>query len=417
MKKNNILYYSFLIIILTTIACNTCINSNGNFLNSDNNANISVNDSVVTNGINLMAFNLFKNLSHADANLFFSPYSVASSFALIYPGSKGLTKDEIQQYFHFYADAKDNSKLFCALNQIIAKTPDRFGEVNIANALWVQKGYKINSPYLDQVKNYFNSELYMQDFIHVPQESCDAINKWGSDKSNHKIEKIISTSDLSETTRLILTNSIYFNRKWMNEFDKNATQNAVFYNTDKIESTVKMMHMTSYFNYAEDSLLQALEIPYIDDYSMIVLLPKSIQNGFKDIDFNYPNYLKWTTSMSKKEVILSIPKFKLENSLQLSEVLRTNGLITSFTPVADFKGISNENIFIDKCYQNSYITIDEEKTEAVAVGVTFTTAMSAINENPPIVFNMDHPFVFMIFSKKSNTILFLGKVCLIKNES
>lgn len=411
MKKNNLLYYSFLFIIQTTVACNPCLNPNDNVLNSDKNAKLSVNDSMVTNGINLMAFKLFENLNHQDENLFFSPYSIASSFALIYPGSKGETKDEIQRFFQFNTDTEENSKLFYNLNQQIAKKADRLGEVSIANALWVQSGFKINSPFLEQTNNYFNSELYLQDFIRSPQESCDSINKWVSDKTNHKIENIINASDISETTRLILTNSIYFNRKWMNEFDKNATQSAVFYNADKIESTVRMMHMTSYFNYAEDSLLQALEVPYIDDYSMIVLLPKSYQDGFNNIKFNYLNYLKWVASLSQKEVVLSMPKFKLENKIQLSDVLVKNGLTTSFTPNADFQGISYENTFIDKCYQYSYIAIDEEKTEAVSVGITAVdAASSAISENPPVVFNMDHPFVFMILSKKSNTILFIGKV-------
>lgn len=415
MKNNNLLYYSFLFIIQTTVACNTCMNSNDNFSNSDKNAIVSVSDSMVTNGINLMAFNLFKHLNYSDENLFFSPYCVASSFALIYPGSKGETKDEIQRFFQFNTDPEENSKVFYTLNNAITQLPDKAGEVNVANALWIQDGYKIEPLFEQQSEKYFNSELYSLDFTDKPEKSCNAINEWVYEKTNHKIDNIITESDITDLTRLVLTNSIYFNRKWKDEFDKNATQDAVFYNSDQTQSTVKMMNKSTEFKYGEDSLLQILEIPYVGDYSMMVFLPKPSTNGFHDVDFNYQNYLKWTSSMTPSEVILSMPKFKLENRLQFSDVLKTNGLSAAFTPKANFKGIFNFDSYIDKCYQYSYIAVDEEKTEAVAVGLEITTVTSAINENPPVIFNIDHPFVFFILSKKNNTILFLGKVNIIKS--
>ena len=176
-----------------------------------------------------------------------------------------------------------------------------------------------------------------------------------------------------------------------------------------------MMNKSTEFKYGEDSLLQILEIPYVGDYSMMVFLPKPSPNGFHDVDFNYQNYLKWTSSMTPSEVILSMPKFKLENRLQFSDVLSANGLSVAFTQNANFKGIFNFDSYINKCYQYSYISVDEEKTEAAATGVMAASQMSAYSESPPKVFNMDHPFVFMIFSKMSNTILFLGKVNIIKS--
>jgi len=376
---------------------------------------LTASDSITLNGANAMAFSLFKSLSKPNENLFFSSYSVASSFALIYPGSKGETKDEIQRFFQFNTDPEENSKLFCTLNNVISQLPDKAGEVNVANALWVQKGYKIEPLFEQQSKKYFNSELYSQDFTNKPGKSCNAINEWVYEKTNHKINNIISESDITDLTRLILTNSIYFNRKWKNEFDKNATQDAVFYNSDKTESIVKMMHKTTNFNFGEDSLLQVLEIPYIGDYSMIILLPKSIKNGFTDIVINYPNYLKWTSSMHHLEVNLSMPKFKIERKLELLDVLSANGLSTAFTKQANFRGIFNFDSYINKCYQYSYISVDEEKTEAAAVGVVGMSAMAAFGDNSPKIFNIDHPFAFFVLSKLNNSILFLGQINIINN--
>jgi serpin B len=324
----------------------------------------------------------------------------------------GETKNEIQRFFHFSQSASDNSMLFNKLNREILAKPNSSSEVNVANALWIQKNFKIKQPFIDQTKTCFNSELFQQDFVKTPKESCDAINRWASEKTNHKITSVIKPSDLNEFPRLILTNSIYFEGKWEDEFDKSRTKDTIFYNSDKTESTVRMMHQASSFNYFEDTLFQTLEIPYEDDYSMIVLLPKSAPADFDKVDFNHQTYQKSISSMTHEDVVLSMPKFDLENEIQLSDVLQANGLKTSFTADANFNEIADANLYIKKCYQSCYISVNEEKTEAAAVGAICVVAMSAISENPPPpkVFNMNHPFVFLIVSRETQTILFLGKI-------
>ena len=55
--------------------------------------------------------------------------------------------------------------------------------------------------------------------------------------------------------------------------------------------------------------------------------------------------------------------------------------------------------------------VNETGTEAAAATSTIMTAATAMRmEAPPIVFNADHPFLFMIRDRKSGSILFLGRV-------
>jgi len=368
-------------------------------------------DSLQLNGINSLAFDLYKMQSRPNENLFFSPFCISSSFALIYPGSLGKTKDEIQSFFHFNENPDENSEIFRKLNNEISSISDSLNQVKIANALWIEEEFIIKESFFEYSKDYFNSEFYSQDFINAPKKSCDNINKWVSDKTNHKIENIINANSIHETTRLILTNAIYFNCIWSNTFDKNLTQNSIFYNSDHTIDTVKMMNCTSNLNYFEDTQLQVLEIPYLGNYSMIVLLPKVIENGIEKLEqnLNYQNYNKWLSSMSFKEVELYMPKFQLQNNIEFIDLFKRNGLNIPFTPMADFKGISDENTYIDKSYQYCYINVDETKTEAVAVGITEDIVISNISKKSPIVFNINHPFIFLIISKKNRIILFLGK--------
>lgn len=409
MKTIRPIHYDFLILFIAFLFFSTTSSLKASSITK----NSEINENSPTKGVNILAFDLLKNLNQPNKNLFFSPFCTASSFAMLYPGSMGETKNEIQQLFHFNQSTSDNSMLFNKLNREILAKPNSSSEVNVANALWIQKNFKIKQPFTDQAKTYFNSELYQQDFVNTPKESCDAINRWASEKTNHKITSIIEPSDLDEFTRLILTNSIYFGGKWRHEFDKNRTKDTVFYNSDKTESTVRMMHQTETFNYFEDSLFQALEIPYEDDYSMIVLLPKSAPADFDKVDFNLQTYQKSISSMSREDVVLSMPKFDLQNEIQLSDVLQANGLKTSFTTYANFTEIADTNLYIKKCYQSCYISVNEEKTEAAAFGavcVSQNTSGFIENPPPPKVFNMNHPFVFLIVSQETQTILFLGKI-------
>lgn len=405
MKKNS--SNNFLVFI--TIIFISYPTFGGNNIHYQNSI-LSTKDSLVE-GVNEISFQLLKDLGHSKKNLFFSPLSVASTFAMLYPGTMGETKNEIQRFFHLSQSTDENSKQFNKLNNILLDKQNSSSEVNIANALWIQKDYKIKQPFIEQTKTYFNSELYLQDFVNSPEKSCDAMNKWISAKTNNKINDIINAGELNSSTKLILTNAIYFDGKWRNEFDKNHTKDTIFYNSDNTQSTIEMMHKTDDFNYFEDSLFQALELPYEDDYSMVVFLPKSDSTNPVGFAFNYPNYQKALSSMYHTEVILSIPKFSLKNEIQLSDVLKANGIKSAFSTEANLSGIA-DNLSIGNCYQSSFITVNEEKTEATAVGVVSIEVMAALIENPdpPKIFNANHSFVFAIVSKITNAILFLGKI-------
>ena len=91
-----------LMVLVCFIGCKSGMNSSGCSKklsrNSIKDVILKASDSITLNGANAMAFSLFKILSKPNENLFFSSYNVASSFALIYPGSKGETKDETRQY-------------------------------------------------------------------------------------------------------------------------------------------------------------------------------------------------------------------------------------------------------------------------------------------------------------------------------
>jgi len=103
-----------------------------------------------------------------------------------------------------------------------------------------------------------------------------------------------------------------------------------------------------------------------------------------------------------------MPKFKMENSFELTKSLKQLGMTSAFVPSdADFSRMTtSEKLFVSTVLQKTYIKVDELGTEAAAV-----TAMPGVLGPGPIErpkeFYADRPFLFAIF--KGDTILFLGR--------
>ena len=85
------------------------------------------------------------------------------------------------------------------------------------------------------------------------------------------------------------------------------------------------------------------------------------------------------------------------------------GMGIAFSENADFSNISDLDLLISKVLHQAFIETNEEGTEAAAATVVVVGTTSA-GPNDPLVFTMDHPFIYIIREKTTNAILFMGKV-------
>ena len=91
----------------------------------------------------------------------------------------------------------------------------------------------------------------------------------------------------------------------------------------------------------------------------------------------------------------------------LNDPLIAMGMPTAFTGAADFSRISDERLLISKVIHKTYISVDEDGTEAAAV-----TAIEMIKTSMPMypIVRADRPFLFVIREKSTGVILFIGKM-------
>ncbi|MCK4332236.1 MAG: hypothetical protein KAV40_01510, partial [Thermoplasmatales archaeon] len=68
------------------------------------------------------------------------------------------------------------------------------------------------------------------------------------------------------------------------------------------------------------------------------------------------------------------------------------------------------DLFISKVIHKAFIDVNEEGTEAAAAtAVTMTTSING-DGSSRIVFDCNHPFMYLIQHKQTGTILFMGSI-------
>ncbi len=404
MKKAMIVFALF---VLSAFLMFGCTSPEPN-INSDN-----INPVVDAN--NQFSIDLYSEYKLEEGNIFFSPYSISTALAMTYEGAEGQTKEEMASVLHYPANKTILKEVNLGLYQSI-NTGNNEYTLKTANALWGQKDYNFKDSYIQDIETYYKGHLTNLDFINNPTPSADEINTWCDKETNGKIDKIISPELISIDTKLILTNAIYFKGEWKNGFDSDLTVKRDFYASENKTVEVDMMFMgEEKFSYTEDENVQVLEMSYKgEDISMIIILPK--ENNLTKIEnsLTLEKINDWKSKLSNEEIYeLYIPKLKFDKEYKMKDKLSEMGMGTAFSDYADFSGMNAEGktgLKISQIIHKSYIEMDEKGTEAAAATAVVTEDFAAMDPDPnAIIFNANHPFIFIIQDKETGTILFMGR--------
>lgn len=357
---------------------------------------------------NKFAFKLFEKLSTEDRgkNISVSPFSISLVLSMLYNGSDGEVKAEIEEVMNFKKLELD--KINQAQEKIInyLEYPGEKIEIHIANSIWFKEDIKVKSDFIKINKKYYDSEV--NEGINLTD-----INKWVKKNTAGKIDKILSK--IEPATLVILLNAIYFKGEWEEKFDPENTYNDIFYlsgiKEDKIEKEVPMMSQFGEFFYFENENFQAINLPYKDKkMSMYIFLPvngSSLEEFQKEL--SQENMEKWLNSFYYGEGFISLPLFTIEYEKELNEILKKLGMKNAFEVSNDFDKIVyiDVGIFIEKIVHKTFLKVNEEGTEAAAVTITETDE-GAISEQFDMKVN--RPFFFIIRDNETGIILFMGSI-------
>ena len=404
------------LIIVGIMLASGCINTNPSSLGYTESTSVvpyTYNDTLRYKipPVNDFTFLLYHNLPKKENNIFLSPYSILTAFAMLYEGAEGTTRNEMREVLNLPEDDLERREEF---RYMILTTTNPASDAYIlrtANAIWIQKDYPLKEDYIDVIRRYYFADVRELDFSEDPEKSRKTINEWVERQTERKIVNLVPPGAIDEFTRLVITNAIYFKANWSSKFDPENTYNETFTLTSGEKIKVEMMHQVNSFNYMETKEFQALEMPYVDNrFSMLIILPKenNISTLEKRLTSEFMENILSSMKVEKVEVIL--PKFSFERSYILNDVLQEMGIREAFTDRADFSGITEDRVMISVVVHKTFIKVAENGTEAAAATGVVVTLAAPPSEEYPKVFKADHPFIFLIRDRETGAVLFIGRL-------
>uniref|UniRef100_A0ACB8FCE7 Serpin I2 n=1 Tax=Sphaerodactylus townsendi TaxID=933632 RepID=A0ACB8FCE7_9SAUR len=232
----------------------------------------------------------------------------------------------------------------------------------------------VKEQYLHSNKEFFRTAIKLVNFQDT-QASAEAISTWVENKTEGQIKNFISSEDLGPLTRLLLVNAIYFKGNWKQAFKAETTSLMDFTKSDGSIISVPMMHLqlrTRLGHFSDCNVsYQVLELPYKgDEFSLVLILPA------EDVPIEEVENLitaelieDWFVKMEEDdEVEISLPRFKIEQKLDMKETLKTLNVIEIFNNGCDLSGLTDSaDVHISQAIQKVCIEVNEDGSEAAAL--------------------------------------------------
>lgn len=356
---------------------------------------------------------LYRQLAAGPGNQFVSPFSVKSAFALLYPGARGATASEMAAALGFAADREAAARAIAQQAQALEGGAD--GPLQIANAAWVQRDFALASDYVRAVRETLGAEIEQITF--TPEAAARRrINDWVAEATANRIRDLLPPGFIDASTRLVLTNAVYFKAAWADPFTASGTYEETFHAASGPQ-TVPMMHQATHARYLETGAFQAASFPYSEGgFALAVFLPRQASSlAAFEAQLTGQSLEASLSDIGQAPAVrlaVALPKVEMESTYDLVPALEAIGVRAAFTSAADFTGISpGGGLLVSGVAHKTFLKIDEAGTEAAAatgIGVALTAALDP--EPPPIEFRADRPFFIVLYHVESGTILFLGRV-------
>ncbi|MBP5585832.1 MAG: serpin family protein [Lentisphaeria bacterium] len=390
-------------------------------------------DRKIVADLNRKGFDLLQLAAEKDAkeNAFLSPYSIDSAFGLVYCGAKEKTAQEIRDTLGLPADPEECGRFFHAVSQDYAARDK--AEVLVSNSVWYEQKYDdlILPSFLAMIDKYYGGTFYKEDFT-KREALVGKVNSYVEDHTKNMIKDLLSPSDISDKTFMILLNTLYFEAKWKTPFKKEDTKPMIFRNFGGQEKRVKMMYRRGYdigYYSSEEDNVHAVVLPYEDTrFDLIALMPINAgadqgEAAMKNIVAKIGDKLDtWLKNRSPYETRLWLPIADLTCRYSLQDALEELGMPTPFSiEKANFRGIAEPSpdqeqrlkyIWIEKVIHKTALKMDEVSTKAAAATAIIMGGMGGgIGQPPPVnIFRADRPYLVLIRDNQTGLILFAGRI-------
>uniref|UniRef100_H2Z1K4 Serpin domain-containing protein n=1 Tax=Ciona savignyi TaxID=51511 RepID=H2Z1K4_CIOSA len=356
------------------------------------------------------SLNLYKQLIVESnmKNVMFSPVSISAALAMTNLGAKGKTAEQISDAFFF--NKIEDGRFHSAFGELHGLMFDKAsGNVTVksSNRVFANKQRKILEDYKNALTVY-GAKVESMDFTSA-SDAVSHINKWASDATEGKISSMLADDAINGNTALIVANAVYFRGNWHSKFIESQTDRRAFYVSHYKVVETPFMFQRGQFKYAyiHDLTLQIVEMDYAGkDYSMVLLMPENFDLAKVEEQLNHANLTKWLAKLKYKSVDLTVPKFSLEETIHLHEVLPKMGVTDVFDrKLCDLSGISkSSDLSVDQIIHKTVLEVFENGGDVLAERAEANRTPG----NDRTLFYADHPFLVIVRGRAKNAFHLFG---------
>nr|3NE4_A Chain A, Alpha-1-antitrypsin [Homo sapiens] len=363
----------------------------------------------ITPNLAEFAFSLYRQLAHQSnsTNIFFSPVSIATAFAMLSLGTKADTHDEILEGLNFNLTEIPEAQIHEGFQELLRtlNQPDSQLQLTTGNGLFLSEGLKLVDKFLEDVKKLYHSEAFTVNFGDT-EEAKKQINDYVEKGTQGKIVDLVK--ELDRDTVFALVNYIFFKGKWERPFEVKDTEEEDFHVDQVTTVKVPMMKRLGMFNIQHCKKLSSwvLLMKYLGNATAIFFLPDEGKLQHLENELTHDIITKFLENEDRRSASLHLPKLSITGTYDLKSVLGQLGITKVFSNGADLSGVTEEApLKLSKAVHKAVLTIDEKGTEAA--GAMFLEAIP-MSIPPEVKFNK--PFVFLMIEQNTKSPLFMGKV-------
>ena len=353
------------------------------------------------------AVRLFKAANEDGENLLLSPLSVLCALAMTANGAEGETRAQMETVLGMRTE-----ELNLYLHTYLASLPQ--GEtyrLSVANSLWLKDDARlqVDRDFLQTNADYYQADIYRAPF---DQRTLGEINDWVKQETNGMIPRILN--EIPETAIMYLINALAFEGEWIDRYTDEQVWDRTFTKEDGTKQDVELMYADEW-SYLEDEGATGFIKPYKGGrYAFVALLPKegvTVAEYIAELDG--ASLYALLAGAENRRVKTAIPKFEVEYSTEMSELLMAMGMSKAFdNQCAEFDGIGEWTegaISIGNVFHKTYIQVGERGTRAGAATAVLVDGATSAPENNKEVY-LYRPFVYMLIDCENKVPFFIGTV-------
>ena len=347
------------------------------------------------------SINLLRNTYTFRQNSIVAPMSAQMALGVLLNGSGGMTQGCIiktmgletikyNEYIKTYIDTLDE---------------DDKDNLMYANSAWfnsITGNLEINSNFENRIKEYLNTDIQMLIFNQFTKEN---LNEWINKRTNGFIESLFLNTNATDVMYMI--NAAAFNMDWETPYGASDIKQGTFVNINKTVASVEMMTSKEKYYIEDNNAIGFIKEYSNPRYKFIALLPDQTTNVYAYIKGMSSNNLnKMLNGVKEEKVLVTMPKFTAEQTLNLKNAYTNMGMSTLFADYADYTGFmkNGKNIYISKLFHKSKLEVG--KTSTQGSGVSTVNSVESKDGTREVI--MNRPFVYMIYDSYHCLPIFMG---------